>query len=50
VSAYGIVALLVLLACFGFYAVVLVGEFWHDRLRVPPAVRREKDLLGRKRR
>jgi hypothetical protein len=54
IATLGIVqlgALVVLLACFGFYAVVLVGEFWHGRLRVPPAVRGEPRFLdGRRRR
>ena len=31
-------------------AVCLLEQFVRDRLRVPPAVRREKDLLGRRRR
>jgi len=54
IAALGIVqlaALVVLLACFALYAVVLVGEFWHDRLQWPPAVRREPRFLeGRRRR
>jgi hypothetical protein len=31
-------------------AVCLIEQFVRNRLRMPPAVRREKDLLGRRRR
>ncbi|HEX9704809.1 MAG TPA: hypothetical protein VGA20_06150 [Gemmatimonadales bacterium] len=34
----------------GISAVCLIEQFVRNRLRMPPAVRREKDLLGRKRR